>query len=82
MTIRLSVYSRSGCHLCEDMLIHLQQLAPELDFSFDIVEITGNPDLEQKYGLRVPVLMADDHEICHYMLDLAGLKAHLQQLKQ
>lgn len=82
MSTSLTVYSRRGCHLCEDMLAHLEQLTSELDFSFNVIEISGNIDLEQKYGSKVPVLMADEHEICHYMLDLAGLKAHLQYLKQ
>jgi glutaredoxin len=82
MSIELVVYSRTGCHLCEDMEQQLAELKDELGFTLKVIDIQGNKDLEEKFGIKVPVLMAEEQEICHYMLDLASLKAHLQQLKQ
>jgi len=70
---QFQVYSRTGCHLCEEMIEHLNLLKHEHVFDFDIVEITGDDTLEEQYGVKVPVLMFNDKEICHYFLDVTGL---------
>ena len=40
---------------------------------FKSIDIDGNPELESLYGLKVPVLMAEEREICHYTLDFKAL---------
>ncbi len=51
------LYTRRGCHLCEaaeDMVAaHAQGAAVE------IFDVDADPLLQQRYGLRVPVLTAD-----------------------
>ena len=78
--IRLTLYGRRYCHLCDDMLAALDALAPELGFSVDVVDVDSAPELEARYGPRVPVLAHGDAEICHYLLDGAALERHLRQL--
>ena len=54
--IRIEIYSRPGCHLCDQALAVLAAArAPE----FASVWIDGNDDLEARYGERVPVLRDD-----------------------
>ena len=79
MTVGLKLYVRTGCHLCEDMLIQLQQLQPELGLELETIEISGQASLEQEYGEKVPVLMGRNEEICHYFLDLQALKRYIEQ---
>ena len=51
--MRLTLYQRDDCHLCDLALALLAQVrAPE----FDSVFIDGDDALEERYGLRVPVL--------------------------
>jgi len=69
----LTVYVRSGCHLCEDMVDELQLRQASLGFSLQIVDIAGKPELEPLYGTKVPVLRHKDEEICHYFLDEVSL---------
>ena len=76
-TIRLTLYGRSYCHLCEDMLAALMALAPELGFEVEVVDLDRYPELEARYGEWVPVLTHGDIQICHYHLDRARLTAHL-----
>ncbi|HEY6722021.1 MAG TPA: glutaredoxin family protein, partial [Burkholderiales bacterium] len=53
---RLVLYSRSGCHLCDEMILALRlQLGP--DFPVVIVDVDSDPALELRYGERVPLLM-------------------------
>jgi len=50
----LTLYSRPGCHLCEQAHAHLLAL----EYRFTEVDITGNPELESLYGHDIPVLAA------------------------
>ena len=70
----LTVYIRPGCHLCEDMLEHLNTLQADLGFTIEMVDITRDAVLESEHGTKVPVLYVDGVEICHYFLDEAALK--------
>ena len=73
MSVKLTLYSRTGCHLCEDMEQALPVLATELDFNTEIVLIDNNKELEQVYGTKVPVLTLGDDIICEYFLDKIAL---------
>jgi hypothetical protein len=82
--LRFTLYSRSWCHLCEDMLAALRAfMAREgLPFSVDVVDIDASPDpaLLARFDELVPVLFGDNlnnPELCHYFLDEAALRNHL-----
>ena len=46
------LFTRPGCHLCELVESMLQDLQKE----WRAVDIEGEPELEERYGLRIPVL--------------------------
>jgi glutaredoxin len=73
----LTLYSRFHCHLCQDMLSLLQERQAEFGFQLEVVDIDSDPELVKRYGEKVPVLVRDAQEICHYYLDEAALKACL-----
>jgi hypothetical protein len=82
--IRFTLYSRSWCHLCEDMLAALRSfMAHEgLPFSVDVIDIDASPvpSLLVRFDELVPVLFGEDleaPELCHYFLDEAALRRHL-----
>ncbi len=79
MAVQLTLYTRSGCHLCEDMARALAELAPEWSFSVASVAIDDNAELEQAYGARVPVLMLADSLICEYFLNPHALQQALSE---
>jgi thiol-disulfide isomerase/thioredoxin len=85
MTARFTLYSRSWCHLCEDMLAALQKLAPAgLPFEVDVVDVDADPALVERFDELVPVLYGrlDEPELCHYFLDEAAVRAYLKRLSQ
>ena len=73
MPARLSLYTRRGCHLCEDMEQTVSELEAELNFVTEIIPIDNNAALEKSYGHRVPVLMLGHNMICEYYLDKQAL---------
>lgn len=46
-------------------------------FDLEIVDVGRDAALEKRYGERVPVLLLDGAEVCHYRLDPGALNAHL-----
>ena len=77
---RLRVYVRSGCHLCDAMLAELDTSPQQGKFELEVVDILGRPELETRYGSRIPVLCtAGDEEICHYFLDETILTEYFSQ---
>ena len=79
-SVSFRLYGRVGCHLCDDMVHSLVELAPDL--CFDFINVDLSPELAERYGLRVPVLAASDGaEICEYFLDLPALRAYLNNAR-
>jgi len=76
-TPKLLLLSRLQCHLCEQMVLELVALQADHTFEFEVVEIDDDPALMQRYGHRVPVLVAHDQEICSAKLDREALEAFL-----
>lgn len=77
----LTVYGRSHCHLCEEMIAALRELQGRFHFQLIDVDVDSDPALERRYGERVPVLVCGDRELCHYRLDAAGVTAFLGEIR-
>lgn len=65
----LTLYSRPGCHLCDDMADALQPLLQSAAASLVIVNIDTNPALREQFDWRVPVLACETEVICEGRLD-------------
>ncbi len=74
----LTLYTRVGCHLCDEMK---QQLGRFQHLSINIVDVDTDNDLKQRYGERVPVLAAGDQDICYSYLDEDLLLKYLAKIK-
>jgi len=80
--IRFTLYSRSYCHLCEDMLAALRAFMARsgTPYTIDVVDVDADPQLTDKFDELVPVLYGDPAgpELCHYFLDEDALQRHLR----
>lgn len=77
----LTLYSRTWCHLCDDMLSGLQLLQSGQSFELTIIDVDSDPSLERRFGELVPVLMHDDRELCHYHLDKPAVIDYLLKIR-
>ena len=60
--MRVRLYSRPGCHLCDrarEVIVAERNRTP---FEFEDVSIEGNDALELEYGIRIPVVTIDGEE--------------------
>ena len=53
--MKLILYSKEGCCLCEGLLTKLQQVK-NITFELEIRDITINPDWFDRYQYEIPVL--------------------------
>ena len=51
----LTLYTTSGCHLCE----HAEHILEAGGHPFDAVDIADDLDLMERYGVRIPVVKDD-----------------------
>ncbi|OOZ37372.1 glutaredoxin family protein [Solemya velesiana gill symbiont] len=67
--ICFTLYTRNGCHLCEDMRWQLVEMQKERGFEFNEIDIDADPELEKRYGTLIPVLALGEKVLCNYYLD-------------
>ena len=81
--VPFTLYSRSYCHLCDDMLQALSALhTGGLRFAVDVIDIDADEALVARFDELVPVLFGDlaQPELCHYFLDADAVRAYLAAL--
>lgn len=54
--VRIEIYRKPGCCLCDDLHQRLEALRRELPFEVIDIDITGDDDAERRIGLRIPVV--------------------------
>lgn len=77
--MRLILYSKPGCHLCEGLQEKLEQVQT-LRFDLEIRDITTRDDWFQQYQYEIPVLMMDRGSDLEDLEELQDLSAKPQPL--
>ena len=70
--IAITVYSKPGCHLCEEMKAVIARVtggSPVED-----IDISTDPELEARYGLEIPVLLVNGRKVAKYRVSEAKLR--------
>jgi len=74
---RVTVYHAAGCHLCERALELVGRVRKEVPFELEQIDITGDPQLEQRYREWLPVVEIDGRRAFVYYVDEAALRRKL-----
>ena len=74
---RVTLYTRAGCHLCEEAERVLRQEQAGGGFRLELVDIDRDPELARRYGVRVPVVAVDGEELFEYEVPVDLLRARL-----
>ncbi len=64
--IALTLYSRPGCHLCDDMQATIARVARTVPLTLEVVDVSTDAGLEATYGLEIPVLLVDGRKAAKY----------------
>ncbi|MGA8642346.1 glutaredoxin family protein [Candidatus Binatus sp.] len=80
--IALTLYTRNDCPLCHEMEEVIAAEMPKFNARMQRIEIDGNPDLEARFGIEVPVLFVNDRKAFKYRCTPAELRKRLARETQ
>jgi glutaredoxin len=79
-TPTLTLYSRAGCHLCDEARAALERVRARSPFSLHEVDITTDDALHRRYLERIPVVSLNGEELFEFFVDEAALEDRLYRL--
>jgi hypothetical protein len=74
---RVVLYSRPGCHLCDDARVVIDAVCAELGERYDEVDITTSADLVARFADEIPVTFVDGAQHDFWRVDADRLRAAL-----
>ena len=77
MNPRVTLYSRPGCHLCEQARAVVERVCVELGEAYVEVSIDDDPALQQRFGEEIPVTFVDGRQHDFWRVDADRLRAAL-----
>ncbi len=75
---RVLLYSKPGCHLCDDARDVVEAVCRELGETYDEVDITTSEELVRRFGEQIPVTFVDGEQHDFWRVDARRLRAALQ----
>ena len=77
--MELVLYTRVGCHLCDEAKATVAPLLQEFGVALKEVDVDTDPALAARYGEEVPVLALDARKLAKYRVDVQQLRRRLKQ---
>jgi glutaredoxin len=74
----VTVYSRPGCHLCEEAMATLRAMQADVAFTLTEVDISSDAQLLRAYFERIPVVCVDGEELCDYYVVENAVRERLE----
>ena len=74
---RVVLYTRPGCHLCDDARTVVAAVCADLGERFDEVDISGSEELERRFGQEIPVTFVDGAQHDFFRVSPARLRRAL-----
>lgn len=74
---RVIIYTRPGCHLCDEAKQVMKSADCENEYTLSEVNIETDPDLLQRYRFEIPVITVDGIEAFRHRLTVDAFRAKL-----
>jgi Glutaredoxin-like domain (DUF836) len=79
--VRLVLYTRPGCHLCEEMKSEISQAGCAGLYHLEEIDIESDAQLFERYQYEIPVLLINGVEAFRHRLRLDEFKAYVTGLR-
>jgi glutaredoxin len=76
---RITLYSKPGCHLCEDARAEIEKIAASTGADWIEIDITGDDDLVDEYAEMIPVILLDGRMHGYFRVEPERLRRDLQR---
>ena len=77
--LHLELYSKPGCHLCEELRALCDRLEAEFCLQITEVNVDADPSLAARYGAEVPVLFIDGRKAVKFRSTEVALRRMLMR---
>jgi len=77
VTSRVTLFTKPGCHLCDDARAVIEEVCAELGESYEEISILDRPDLPARYAEEIPVTLVDGKQHDFWRVDPVRLRAAL-----
>ncbi len=77
MTTRITLYTKPGCHLCDEARAVVERVSAEVGTSYDEVDISTSIELMSAYGDQIPVTFVDGRQHDFWRVDETRLRRAL-----
>jgi glutaredoxin len=77
MGARVTLYSRPGCHLCDDARVVVERVCADLGETYDEVDIDTDVALQDRFNDEVPVTFVDGRQHDFWRVDEQRLRTAL-----
>jgi glutaredoxin len=82
---RVTLYSKPGCHLCDDARATVADVVARMQgsgspVSIEEIDILGDAELQARYGEEIPVVLIDGKMHTYWRVDAARLEKALTGL--
>jgi glutaredoxin len=74
----VTIYSRPGCHLCEEAKQQIAPLLKEFGARLTEINIDEDPELRARYGYDVPVIFLGARKAAKHRVDIAQFRRQLR----
>jgi glutaredoxin len=78
-TYWITLYTKPGCHLCDEAKTALQRLREQFAFELREIDITTDPALYETFREEIPIGYLDGRKIFKYRIDPALLQRQLHR---
>ena len=75
----VTLYTRPGCHLCEEAKAAIAPLLREFGAVMREMNIENDPVLEERYGWDIPVIFIGSRKAAKHRVDVEQFRRQLQE---
>jgi len=79
--IEVTLYTRAGCHLCEEAKAQIAPLLREFGVQLREVDIDADPALHEQFTNDVPVIFLGAQKVAKHRVDLAQFRRQLERAR-
>ena len=74
------MFSRPGCHLCDEARAVISRVQTRYAFDFKVVNIAGDSELEARYGDEIPVIRINGNKAFKYRVDPVDFERKVERI--
>jgi glutaredoxin len=79
-SIRIEIYSRPGCHLCDEAKAVIEPFSSRYPLQLTVTDVDSSPALRAAFGTEIPVILINGTEAFRHRVDARAFERKLKEL--